>query len=119
MQNPFNQLNLFPSGELDVAFLYLSDTPLAVDLPTFTYWFGGWYGLSTLALMLVMPALKRAGATDVGLCVAGLVSKAAGLCLLAFSTRKFMIFIGGYYKEKMDYYSYCICLQTHPQSKTK
>ena len=78
-----------------MAFLYLSDTPLAADLSTFTTWFGSRYGLSTMALMVVLPALKRLGASDPALCVMGLASKAAGLCVMAFAVEKYMIFIGG------------------------
>ncbi len=89
------------AGELDIAYLYLTDKPREVGLSTFGLWFGLRYGLSSLALLLVLPALKGAwcggeGISDGWACAIGLASKAAALVLLGLSTKKFMIFIGMY-----------------------
>ena len=82
------------SGELDIAFLFLKDTPIELSYRNFTYWFAARYGLSSLMLMFLLPYLKRMGRGDSLVCAMGLSSKMAALLLLAFSTSTTMVFIG-------------------------
>jgi hypothetical protein len=85
------------AGELDIVFFFMKDKPLAIEFHLFSYWFGSRQALSSIMLLLGLPALKKlAGLSDVMICALGLVSKMAGLCLLGLSTKWFMIFIGGH-----------------------
>ena len=56
------------TGELDIAFLYLSDNPLKVPFNIFSYWFGTRYGLSSLMLLVGLPILKHFGVKDWVIC---------------------------------------------------
>lgn len=85
---------VFSTGEMDIAFLFTKDKPVAIPFEVFSYWFGFRFGLSSLALLLVMPMLKRWHVSDSLVCILGLVSKIAGLCTLAFSTSVPLIFVG-------------------------
>ena len=82
------------SGELDIAFLYMKDTPLKVPFQTFSFWFGARYGLSSLALLIILPLLKKLNLSDAFVCMIGLISKMAGLIVLGLIRSKEMIFLG-------------------------
>ena len=80
--------------------MFLREEPLAWDVTKFSFWFGTRYGVSSLALLVALPLAQRAGASDHVVCAAGIVSKMAGLLLLAFSTNTAMGFSGKGYRQE-------------------
>eukprot|EP00095_Tigriopus_kingsejongensis_P003106 maker-scaffold428_size174301-snap-gene-0.23 protein:Tk03106 transcript:maker-scaffold428_size174301-snap-gene-0.23-mRNA-1 annotation:"hypothetical protein DAPPUDRAFT_328004" len=87
-------LMVITSGELDIAFLFLKDKPMKMDLAIFSYWFGSRYGLSSLMLLVLMPILKQKWEMpDQWICLIGLISKISALILLGLSTTPLMAFL--------------------------
>lgn len=88
-------VSIVTAGELDIAFLYMSDNPLRLPFPLFSYWFGMKFGLGSFALLILLPMFKKCfNFLDSTICFMGLISKMAGLVILGLAGNKYFIFAG-------------------------
>lgn len=87
-------LFFFPA-ESDLTYLYVKDEPLKWEYKTYSQYSTFKSGLSGLMLLVGLPLARRVlSLHDTTLALTGLVSRIAGLLLLAFSTTKVMMFLG-------------------------
>lgn len=84
----------FLPGELDISFLYAKDNPLRWDYQMFSYYFGLKYAIGSLILVICTPIIKYFNISDFHICYVGIISKIAGLVLLSFSNKDYLMFLG-------------------------
>ena len=85
----------FFTGELDIAYLFMTAPPVQMPFEHFSYWFGARYGATSLSLILILPLLKRfTSISDKAVCVLGLISKVSALVMLGLSYNTLMVYLG-------------------------